>query len=48
MIPPLKIKCKKQQYNKDGTCAYLKEINGKVYLCFKQNCIYYDGETNVP
>jgi len=41
MIPPPKIKCKKQQYNKDGTCAYLGwKIKEK---CLKQNCIYYEG-----
>lgn len=43
MIPPLKIKCKKQQYRKDGTCALFEA----KHECLTYNCIYYDGENNV-
>jgi len=47
MIPLLKIKCKKNQYRQDGTCAYLgwKTSFGWITkeICLKQKCIYYDG-----
>ena len=47
MIPPLKIKCKKQQYCADGSCRYLGKVKDREPCpCLKQNCIYYDGETN--
>lgn len=53
MIPPLKIKCKKQQYRPDGTCALFlyktRLILGELAIkheCLKQNCIYYEGENN--
>ena len=50
MIPPLKVKCSKNQYNQDGSCEYFRWYPEKSEefeqgkLCIKQNCIYFDGE----
>ena len=43
MIPPLKVKCSKNQYNQNGTCQYFQDIRQK-HPCLKHNCIYFDGE----
>jgi len=47
MISPPKIKCKSRSYS-NGKCLMLPaKYDPALRECLKQNCIYYDGETNV-
>ena len=44
MIPPLKVKCKRQWYQKGGTCMCFVMGHRVDFECLKYNCIYFDGE----
>ena len=44
MIPPLKVRCKRQWYQKGGTCMFFVMGHRVDFECLKYNCIYFDGE----